>query len=101
MTMNFNGRVWEADETVPSGESRVFQLPLASPASVAVHPAEGATATVEMTLSPLAKVEAGTARWLPTSIGATSVADSTDIPSPVTALRVTAAGGAVAVEVQQ
>lgn len=106
--MQYNGIRYEFEHALADTESVVVILPEQGPSSVAVHPAVMAGASVEFTLSSLAKVKAGTAKWLPAAIGTgafgpgvTDVPDATDILSPVTAIRVTAFMGAVDVEVLQ
>ena len=72
------------------------------PATVAVHPAAGATGRIEYTLAPRADVEAGaaTVKWLPWPAGDTTIPAADVIEGPVTALRCVAIGGAVEWEVQ-
>lgn len=98
-------RVAIADETVLPGTPLVFtDFVSASPATLAVHPAEGATATVSITCSPPERIAAGMARWILSAMGPDGVVSTpkaTDITSPITGVRVEAAGGTVAVEVVQ
>lgn len=105
MTTIHTGRISHTEHTVADGETFVFAaFDSAAPATLAVHPAPGATATVGYTISSPARVAAGTARWMPVGIGAVGVvtaSEGIDIPSPVTALRVVAADGDVAVEIVQ
>lgn len=71
------------------------------PATVAVHPAPGATARVEYTLAPQGEVEAGSGavRWLPWPPGDVAAATFDTITGPVSALRCVASGGDVDWEV--
>ncbi|PPE69497.1 hypothetical protein C1702_11175 [Caldimonas thermodepolymerans] len=82
--------------------------PLVSgPATLAVHAVgEGVSAFVELTISPPSRLEDGTARWVPAAgfgeegvISGSAVLDI--VPSNITAVRVTAEGGNVIVEMLQ
>lgn len=99
------GRVSLTEALIDADETFVFDaFASAAPATLAVHPSPGATATVSYTVSTPARIAAGTARWLPAAIGEDGVVSApaaTDIPAPVTALRVVAALGEVVVEVAQ
>lgn len=105
---NFNGSVWEIQDTaldvMQGGAPAVLVFPALGPSTVAVYPAPGSSALVEFTTSGQVAVKAGTARWNLSSMGTDGVvnaATTTDIPSPLTALRVTASGGNCTVEVLQ
>lgn len=62
--------------------------------AVAVYPGEGGTCLVEYSISPLADVRAGTARWIEWPHGAASALTGDALLAPVTALRCTAADAA-------
>ncbi|GJI97027.1 hypothetical protein RugamoR57_37450 [Duganella caerulea] len=105
MSYTQTSRVSIADYTLNDGETLIHaDFPAATPAVLAIHPDPGATATVSVSISTPARIAAGTARWVPAALGAggsVSVPTITDIPAPLTAIRVSASGGAVAVEVAQ
>lgn len=67
--------------------------------SAAVHPAVAQTARIEFTLSPLAAVEGGTARWIPWEQGDVSTSKADALMSCVTALRGVASGGTAVLEI--
>lgn len=69
-----------------------------APVTVAVAPASGATALIEYTLAPRADVEAdpGAVTWFAWPQGAVAEQTVDALIAPVTALRCTATGGAVA-----
>lgn len=103
----FDGRVWRTTATALPGQLAVLTLAQAGSGTLAVHAAGvGVSATVDLTLSPPADVAAGIAMWVRAAgLGEAGVVENEavidSIPSSITAVRVTAAGGAVAVEVQQ
>jgi hypothetical protein len=103
--MNFNGRVYEHAAELVDGVALVVEMPQAGPAALAIHPGAGATVLCEMTHSPKAALNAGTARWLPVAVGTAGVisaALATDIPAPgPTAFRFTSTGAGSVVEVLQ
>ena len=105
MPYTHTGRVGLVDEIVEDGQSYTFaDFPATTPAVLAIHPSAGATATVSVSISTPDRITEGTARWVPAALGASgsvSVPTIVDIPAPLTAIRVSASGGAVAVEVGQ
>lgn len=102
---HFTGSLWEIQDTALAGEAVVVLFPSSGPATVALYPAAGFTAHVEFSTSGQAAVRAGTARWNDArgfgTGGVVNAASTADIPSPLTAIRVTAIGGACGVEVLQ
>jgi len=90
-------------ETVPSGATSAPVLLAREilPATVAVHPAAGATGRIEYTLAPRADVEAGlaTVKWLTWPVGDTTIPAADIIEGPATAVRCVATGGSVDWEV--
>lgn len=87
--------------TVPAAGEAVFALKRA-PFSVAVFPAAGASAKLELSASPLALIEndPGSARWIELEAALTN--DTfVAFPSPATGLRVSSSVGATVVEVVQ
>lgn len=85
--------------TLAAGASRVL-APHGAPFSIAVHPEPGASVTVELTLSPPAEVNAGTARWYPLALGEPlTAAELIVYPAPVTAVRLSTATAGATVEV--
>lgn len=103
----FDGRVWRTTATALPGHPAVLTLAQAGAGTLAVHAAGvGVSAAVDLTLSPTADVAAGLAMWVRAAgLGDTGVvvndAVIDAIPSSITAVRVTADGGEVAVEIQQ
>lgn len=112
MTQNIiaehSGAFYETRISVPAGESRTFSDFVNRPATVSVHAVgEGVSALVEASNSP-ARFKATPADLLfyPAAFAGeggvvSNAAVATDLLSPLTALRVTAAGGAVVIEVKQ
>ena len=78
-----------------SGASEAIRIP-AGPVflSASIHPASG-TARVEYTVSTLAAVQAGTARWLPWDLGDVVASKADALISAVTAIRGVASSSAV------
>lgn len=105
MTTIHTGRVSLTERTIADGETFTFDaFASAGPATLAVHPAAGATATVAYTASSPARIAAGTARWIPAAIGEDGVVSeptAIETITPLTGLRITATGGEVAVEIVQ
>lgn len=103
----FDGRVWRTTATALPGQPAVLTLAQAGAGTVAVHAAGvGVSATVDLTLSTAADVAAGLAMWVRAAgLGEAGVVENDAvidaIPSSITAVRVTAFGGEVPVEVQQ
>lgn len=95
-----DGRNWTLKKTVAAGATTnpTYVSPQAR-ITVAVSPAVGATARVEVTLAPRAEVVAGTAVWRRWSRGDVTEEASDSVVSPLTALRCVAIGGAVVFEV--
>ena len=104
-TYETTARISACELTLEAGESTVFNdFAAASPAAVSVHPGAGASALVELSTSLPSRVAAGTARWLPAGVGANGVVSAPEglvLDAPLTALRITASVGPVAVEVVQ
>jgi hypothetical protein len=104
MNFTYNGRTYAASATVPAGQSRVVKPPLGGLATLAVYAiGAGVSALIEVSNSPDG---GGELRWTPAlglgDAGTLSNASVVDvIPSSISAVRVTAAGGDVIVEVQQ
>lgn len=105
MTTINTGRVTITSETLAAGGVFTFaDFASAAPATLAVHPAAGATALIEVCADTPAAIAAGTALWAPAALGESgvvNVATIVDIPSPLTAIRVTATNGGVQVRVVQ
>jgi hypothetical protein len=104
-TFKFNGRVYEYSAVANPGETVIAYIPGTGFASVAVH-AQGGSADVAFSLSPLASIQAGQGRFVPAALGTggtvTNASDATDITAPVNAVRVVNTGAApVYVEVLQ
>lgn len=103
----FNGRLYETRLTVPAGASRVIEFATTDAASLIVHAiGVGVSATVSLTASPKDELTAGTARFLlAKTMGTDGVitngSDYSEIVTPLTAIKVEAAGGDVIVEVLQ
>ena len=99
------GARWRYSETVSADTvSAPLLLPEMDeprPATVAVHPAAGATGRIEYTLAPRADVEAGlaTVKWLTWPVGDTTIPAADVIEGPATAVRCVATGGSVDWEV--
>ncbi|MNU44053.1 hypothetical protein D3C71_328570 [compost metagenome] len=107
MSDNYNGRTYSCEVDVQPSTSRVIRPLVAGPATLAVHAnGDGVSAFVELTISSDARLASGTARWVPAdgfgesgTVSGSAVLDI--VPSNVTAVRVSATGGVVAVEVLQ
>lgn len=90
--------------TITAGNTQPLFFASGRPALVIVRPSAGATALIEYTASPEADIVALTALWEPAAVGATGSVTATtplELAAPPVAMRVTAAGGSVAVEVAQ
>jgi hypothetical protein len=87
--------------TVADGVPVIVTKPRA-PFSIAVHPGAGATASIALTATPTATLRATpeAARWIDLETG---IVDATLVtfPGPVTAIRLTSAGGETVFEVAQ
>ena len=86
---------WQWTETVPADTTSepliMPELDNHRPSSVGVSPGAGGTARVEYSLSTVAEVKAGTAKWRPWPYGDVSSDTDDVLDGPVTALRMTAA----------
>lgn len=105
-TQEFNGRVYETRVVVAAGTLSVFTFATAGPAMLRVQAkGSGVSALVEYSTSPSAMLADDTADFDPVPNLANGViADGTygdTILIPPTALRITATGGPVIVEILQ
>ena len=91
--MKLNGKLWQASGTVAAAATAVLILPESGDASIALIPAAGGSALVEVTIAPLEEVQAGSAsvRWFPWPKGSVTAAAEDTRMAPATALRITAA----------
>lgn len=87
--------------TVDTGASKIIELPTVQLATVAVHPGEGGSVSVEFTISTRDRVRDGTARWIEWGKKTVSTPQADVFDGPVTAVRITAIGAPAIVEVQQ
>lgn len=101
----YHGGTYEVEAMVGQAAApTVIYMPGHGPATVAAHPGAGGTLTVLFTCSPHYRLNDDTARWLPAAIGANGVvstAAAVDIPSSITAIKVTAQNAPGWVEVRQ
>ena len=95
------GDFYLEDGSVAAGESTVVELATSGPVTIAVDPAEGATATVETTCASLATIREGSPIWTPWASGAVTEATEDSRETPITAVRISAADAAVTYEVAQ
>lgn len=107
MSTTYNGRTYSVESTVPAGASKIIVPPGAGAATLAIHAlGSSVSALIELSNSPAARLADGTARWVPArgfgDEGVLANSAALDIvPSSITAVRVTATGGVVVVELQQ
>jgi hypothetical protein len=88
--MQPSGPFWEEHGTVSAGDSKVVEMPVSGDVGAAVYPGADGSALIEATISPLARVQAGTAKWFAWDKGSVA-ADTIDLTiGPVRALRITA-----------
>lgn len=108
--MNFNGKNYEHSELVAAGGSSIIELPSKGPAALAIHASAGAQVSLSVCLSPKAALAAGDALFCPVAAygtngtltaGIDGNAFYTDIPAPLTAIRVDVSVGSAVVEVLQ
>lgn len=95
------GDFWLEEGSVAAGESTVVELATNGPVTIAVAPAGGATATVETTCATLNTIRNGSPIWTPWASGAVTTNTEDSRQTPVTAVRITAAAGAVGYEIAQ
>ena len=104
---SFNGRVYETQVVVPPGEPFELQFAAATPATLKIRALGlGVSALVEDCLSPASALVDGTAVFdAIEALGDSGVISNavvrSELLTPITALRVTATGGPVTVEVVQ
>lgn len=100
-----NGAAHETRRTVAAGATLVHICASAAPCTVAVHPAEGASAFVELSCSPRVAIADGAGLYFPAAglgeNGTVTASAGAPVPTPVNAVRVTATGGDVIVEILQ
>lgn len=85
-----------------AAETSAVILRLRAPFTVAVHPAPGAAATIEVSATPTALLRADPAagRWVVLEAGVAAPM-LVSFPGPVTGLRLSSTGGATVFEVVQ
>lgn len=105
----YNGRAYETRVVIPAGDTFVFEDFVSGPFTVSVHAlGVGTSALVEASTSPSATLDTPGAIYWPApwanALGTGVIANasaSVDSLSPVSALRVSAVGGDVVLEVLQ
>lgn len=92
-------------ESVSAGDVAILRMPQAGLATIVVAPTTSSTITIECTASSPARVNAGTALWVPNEgLAAGGVCQQKlmdTISSTVTAIRATFSGAGGAVEISQ
>lgn len=96
-------RVWTKSASLADGGTHIQPIPFFNPKlGIHIKRGTGATITCKYTTASMAEIQAATALWSDTSLGASVSADSqVIIDNAVTAIKITSTGGTAAVTFTQ